>query len=315
MPCDSPIPIKYDPPLLDGKGGFIYSFPADCGKCLGCLKKRKQQWSYRLTEELRNSFSAYFVTLTYDEYSVPWSDYERTASVWDHKQYIKELKILERPNILALRDEISQEEFKRKTEGITENEKYLMDDGNEGYRRKKLLYFGVIEYGDLNCRPHYHYIIFNVVDKQNLSDAWKGQGRVQIDDCNVNTIDYVLKYMVKHPDEKNTETKQREKAFMSKGLGKFALNGEIVDYIKKPEGNMLINTRTNKVPLPRYYRKKYLTEDEAKRKNRYIADLKDKEQRERQKKADRFGVDLGLSDHKTKEAKHIALKNRQKRKI
>jgi len=107
MACDSPISIKYNPPISDGKGGFIYYFPADCGKCFNCLKKRKQQWSFRLTEQMRESFSAYFVTLTYNDDNLPWSDYASTANVEDHKNFIKKLKKLETKKELNKRKEVS----------------------------------------------------------------------------------------------------------------------------------------------------------------------------------------------------------------
>lgn len=312
--CDAPIPIRYNPPLLDGKGGFIYSFPADCGKCLPCLKKRKQQWSYRLTEQMRDSFSAYFVTLTYDEISVPWSDGVMSANEWDHKQFIKELKFLEQPKILKRRTAVSLEEYQRGEKGISTTEIYLKDDGTEGVRRKPLLYYGVIEYGDLTSRPHYHYILFNIVDKDNIVEAWKGKGRVQIDECNVNTIDYVLKYMIKDPAEKKYENKVPEKSFMSKGLGRFALNGELVKYVRQPEGNMLLNTRNSKVAVPRYYRKKYLTEDEAKQKALYIASITEEKDKEDEQMAQIYGYDLGLKKTKEKEVRYKSLKKRQFRK-
>lgn len=308
--CDAPIPIRYNPPLLDGKGGFIYSFPADCGKCLPCLKKRKQQWSYRLTEQMRDSFSAYFVTLTYDEENVPWSNYQMTANERDHKMFLKELKKWESPKYLKkYRDDISMEELNRKKQGIKTTEIYLQEDGNIGQRRKKLEYYGVIEYGDITRRPHYHYILYNVVDIRNIEKAWQ-KGRIQVDECNVNTIDYVLKYMLKEPGEKVYEERCPEKSFVSKGMGRFALNGELVRHIKTPQGNMVVNTRGHKVALPRYYRKKYLTDDEAKAKNLYIASSIEQKQKDEEEKAERYGYDKGIKDHNAKNARLNELKRR-----
>lgn len=311
--CDAPIPIRYNPPLLDGKGGFIYSFPADCGKCLPCLKKRKQQWSYRLTEEMRDSFSAYFVTLTYDENNVPWADYKMTANVDDHKQFIKRLKYFEQTKILNKRTEISKEEYNRKKEGIKTTQIYLQDDGNIGQRRKKLEFYGVIEYGDLTKRPHFHYILFNIQDVESIAKAWE-KGRIQVDECNVNTIDYVLKYMMKDPAEKVKDAIQPEKSFVSKGIGNRAITGELKRYIKTPEGNMVINTRGSKVALPRYYRKKYLTEEEAKAKNLYIASSIEQKQKEEEETARKYGYDIGLKQHNAKNARLNEIKRRNLRK-
>ena len=36
-----------------------------CGKCIECRKARVNQWFVRLSQELKRSTSAYFVTLTY----------------------------------------------------------------------------------------------------------------------------------------------------------------------------------------------------------------------------------------------------------
>lgn len=311
--CDAPITIKYNPPLLDGKGGFIYTFPADCGKCLPCLKKRKQQWSFRLTEQMRESFSAYFVTLTYDDANLPWGDYAPTGTTYDHERFIKNLKFKEQQKILNKRDAISLEELNRKKNGIKTTEKYLNEDGTIGQRRKKLQYYGVLEYGDLTARPHYHYILFNVVDTANIYEAW-GLGRVQIDECNVNTIDYVLKYMIKDPEEKSQEHRMKEKSFMSKGLGGFALDGELRRFIKRPEANFVINQRGHKVSLPRYYRKKFLTEEEQINKNLYISGEILKKQIEEEATDAKFGVDTGLKRHKHKKLRYDELKRRKTRK-
>lgn len=45
-----------------------------CGKCYNCLRVLRQQWLYRLHLHMRNQvFPSYFVTLTYDENSIPVS--------------------------------------------------------------------------------------------------------------------------------------------------------------------------------------------------------------------------------------------------
>ena len=42
-----------------------------CGKCLPCKMRKRSSWSFRLVQELRYSKSAYFITLTYDDFNVP----------------------------------------------------------------------------------------------------------------------------------------------------------------------------------------------------------------------------------------------------
>lgn len=307
MACDSPLSIKYNPPIPDGKGGFIYYFPADCGKCLPCLKKRKNQWSWRLVEEQRNSFSAYFVTLTYDDNNLIESYYN--GNEYDHKQFIKELKRLEKSNKLAQRDSISEEEYKRAKNMVGTTEVYKDIHGNERVMRKPLKYYGVIELGEQRGRPHYHYILFNVVDKYNIKSAWN-KGIVQIDECNINTIDYVLKYMLKSEDER-----KGEKSFMSKGLGDKALDKELIKHVKSMEGNFLLSQRNNKVPLPRYYRKKYLTEEETKQKNAYIAEVMRKKQEQEDNIAEIYGFDPEQNRQMAKELRYKKLLEQEKRKL
>ena len=45
-----------------------------CGKCIECRKARVNQWFVRLSQELKRSTTAYFVTLTYDEEYLPYTD-------------------------------------------------------------------------------------------------------------------------------------------------------------------------------------------------------------------------------------------------
>jgi len=153
--------------------------------------------------------------------------------------------------------EISSDEFKRKISGIKE----------EG----KLAYYGISEYGDRLGRPHWHYLLFNVRDSNSITNAWP-YGLIQIDpDVNVNNIDYVLKYMIKHESDKKPES-ERELCFMSKGLGINALNDEQIRHIQAPDANSLINSRSKRIALPRYYRKKYCSGEVRSAKSAYIAE-------------------------------------------
>lgn len=274
MACDSPLSIRYNPPLDDGTGRLIYYFPADCGKCLKCLIKRKAQWSYRLTEEKRESFSAYFVTLTYNEKNLPWADGKATINKNDHYEFIRNLRLLENPKRLGKRLAISTEEYLRATRNIKE----------EG----DLKYYGCYEYGDQFGRPHGHYILFNVRDIDNIRIAWSNsvlvkegrkkvrvftdqKGIVEIDpDVNVNNIDYVLKYMIKE-NYKDDQEQQRELSFMSKGLGLCVADPAFRKSIQRTDVNQVVNQRGSKIPLPRYYRKKFVSRDKQQEKNQYIA--------------------------------------------
>lgn len=64
MNCFAPLSL----PRPNGRG------PADrvsvpCGKCEPCLNRKRNHWSFRCSEEFKNSESSYFITLTYDEHN------------------------------------------------------------------------------------------------------------------------------------------------------------------------------------------------------------------------------------------------------
>jgi len=300
MECDAPLSIKLNPPRPDGKGGLIYYFPAGCGKCLPCLMRRKAQWSFRIQAEARNAFSSYFVTLTYDDKHVPIGDYQLSGNKLDHKLFIQNLKKLETQKVLSTRKLGSSEELRRKLLFIPEDEKFR--------------YYGVIEYGDRFQRPHLHYIIFNIVDRSNIGRAWN-RGISQVDECNVNTIDYVLKYMLKHVDKKDDE-RQREVSFMSKGIGMVAADDpNFVRHIERINANSVVNTRGQEIGLPRYYRKKLLTDKQREEKNRYISDLLEKQSYEFEMRNVRRGKNPDTVRMHAKTARFIELKRNQNRNL
>lgn len=298
MACDAPVPIKYNPPIFDGKGGLIYWFPADCGKCLKCLIKRKAQWSFRMCQEKRDSFSSFFITLTYSEENVPYGEDGFCGNKNDHFEFIQKLKELESTPVLNMRESISMEELVRKKAAIPEN--------------KKLKYYGVSEYGDTFSRPHWHYILFNVHDVNNVNKAW-GKGITQVDECNVNTIDYVLKYMLKERSDSKKEGREIEKSFMSKGIGLSAANDEFIHHIKQDYANQVVNQRGSKIPLPRYYRKKFLTDKEREAKGRYIADELVKLEAKENLAWKNLGLDPGEVRQGAKVKRHQLLQQRKKR--
>lgn len=287
--------------MPDGKGGLIYWFPADCGKCLKCLVKRKAQWGYRLTEENRVSFSSYFVTLTYDDKNVPHGDGTLSINKNDHTEFITNLKELESPKALEVRKAISIEEHERKERKIEEV--------------GKLKYYGVYEYGDQLGRPHAHYIIFNVRDSNNIATAW-AKGNIDVDpDVNVNNIDYVLKYMIKDHSNVDYEHKQKEVSFMSKGIGLCAADHNFQRSIKRVDQNQVINQRGRKIPIPRYYRKKFLSDEARLAKNQYIAAELIRQRISEQASDLVYGINREVEDLKSKKVRLHMLKTRQKRNV
>lgn len=67
MQCFHPIKIK---PKLRLSGKYEESY-VPCGRCAACLENYRNSWVIRLKEQLRDSSTCFFVTLSYDDYYLP----------------------------------------------------------------------------------------------------------------------------------------------------------------------------------------------------------------------------------------------------
>lgn len=238
MKCDGQISVKLDKPKPDGRGGLIYNIPINCGKCLNCKRNRVNMWSFRLMKEAAISTSQKFITLTYDTKYVPITE----------------------NGFMTLRKAELQAFFKR----LREYEK----QGRSGALAKKigksLKYYAVGEYGTIRKRPHYHIILFNLLDEENIYKAWKFGG-IDVQEANNNTIDYTLKYIMKKIGGHKFKAFDGEKEFsiMSKKLGHNWMSEAIVrHYRENLDINYTIADKGYKVPLSKYYRDKMLTKEE-----------------------------------------------------
>lgn len=61
MRCISPLTIR--------QNGELNTVP--CGKCNFCLETRRNEWTFRLTQEQKKASSSYFITLTYSPENLP----------------------------------------------------------------------------------------------------------------------------------------------------------------------------------------------------------------------------------------------------
>ena len=108
------------------------------------------------------SYTAYFVTLTYNTEKVP----------------------ITRNGFMSLHKKDLQDYFKRLRK----------------ISSLKLKYYAVGEYGSKKMRPHYHLILFNAMP-ENIISAWRLNGleigTVHIGTVNEASIGYTLKYMCK----------------------------------------------------------------------------------------------------------------------
>lgn len=207
-----------------------------CGRCPNCLKKRQQQWIFRLQREQEIAKTSAFITFTYDDDHLPFSengypDLNRRH----HQNFMK-----------RLRKYLHENRFKYK---ITPN--------------TKLKYYMCGEYGDQSGRPHYHSILFNlprelIEDQSHIERLW-GHGGVQVAVCNVKTIAYVTKYIDKRL-YKNTQDglddRELEYSAMSKRLGSNWITDAKIKHYKKYKRPYIVVEDGKKLSMPRYYKEK-----------------------------------------------------------
>lgn len=234
-----------------------YEIP--CGHCIGCRADQAKQWSDRLIMEMQYHDSAYFVTLTYNDFCMPrvhYSDkmtgelkFDRgTLSKRDVQLFIKRLR------------------------------KMRPDD--------HIRYYVCGEYGPQTDRPHYHGILFGL----HLGD-WKlepfgksetgnqyfvcseleriwNNGFVSIEPANEFTCKYVCNYVTKKIGVKPNAV------YEAKGqLPPFALQSRrpgIGRQFYEEHRDEIMQTEVKYLPTvngsvavrpPRYFRKLYLEEE------------------------------------------------------
>lgn len=157
-----------------------------CGQCMPCRVSKRRVWTHRLMLEAKLHADNAFVTLTYNDDTMPRNDEFRGILVPKHMQdFLKRLR--------------------KAYSGAT--------DG------RKLRFYGVGEYGDNSWRPHFHLALFNfpncryghsryssVVSNccfvcDMVRDSW-GYGNILVAELNVNSSQYVCGYVTKKMTDK-----------------------------------------------------------------------------------------------------------------
>lgn len=150
-----------------------------CGKCVACLSRKRNEFTYRLQQEEAYANYSYFLTLTYDQNNVP-------IKLQDDKPYF----VFNKKHV--------QDFLKRFRYYIAELNKEV-----------KCSYFCISEYGGHTHRPHYHMLLFvkndkfhkyrNVIERI-LDSQWK-YGFTVIKPTNQANIHYCTKYCIKNLEE------------------------------------------------------------------------------------------------------------------
>ena len=222
MICLSPIS------LVDPKGtSNAQRITVPCGKCLSCLSRRRDDWSFRLKQEVKICTSAFFITLTYSDENLPRSDCGLPCvSKRDVQLFMKRLRK-------------SIEPF-------------------------KIRYFLVSEYGSKTFRPHYHFILFNLpksfdVDKI-IKDAWQ-KGNIDVGTVTAASIHYVTKYCLSYAEL----PKNFERPFMlcsrKPALGSNYLTDNMREWHNDDLKNYIVSDGYKQC-LPRYYRDRLFSKEQ-----------------------------------------------------
>lgn len=191
--------------FYDNPGSFHALVP--CGHCMGCRLDQSRTWADRMLLELQdNDYKAIFVTLTYNNASIPHAWHVGYNKFSDHVDgiYLDEdegwiASASGAPTTLSVRD--TQLFFKRL---------------RKSFSSRKIRYFLAGEYGPKTKRPHYHAIIFGLTlsdfsdirvhDFNNLGQPryksatfqkiWS-KGFCLLAPVNWNTCSYVSRYTMK----------------------------------------------------------------------------------------------------------------------
>lgn len=239
MKCYCPISVE------NSKDGGRVTVP--CGWCDACKKNRSADWAFRLEEQQKNSMSAFFVTLTYNDTYIPTND--------------EGFQTLNKEHIIRYNKRLRKKLQTRK------------GGASRLYKEYPFKYYTVGEYGTNTIRPHYHSIMYNIHadDQEMVLDCWQEKwektkhksymGFVTIDQLIPARIRYVTNYITNKKQKKYYEDLNIVPPFsmMSKGLGY-----NYVEDCKKwhTENNAYYSEfKGYKQRLPRYYKEKIWTND------------------------------------------------------
>lgn len=229
-----------------------------CGKCVGCRLDYARRWSDRLILELDHSKKACFITMTYNDDSIPYYVDESGEVFFT----------LHKPDVSTFMKDLR---------------------GRKEFLGKEIRFFCAGEYGDQTHRPHYHMILFGVdmdylssngdvltyhgtnelkqphFSSRLLEDIWDN-GYVQVGEATYQSMNYVARYTLKKAfgdDYTCDKPIQDEFTLMSRrpGIG-FYYAMEHTDQIRDLEK---IKIGKQEIYWPSYLLEKALNEDEMKK--------------------------------------------------
>lgn len=253
-------------PLHERYRNYIY---VPCGKCAACLSRRRSSWSFRLFQEVKGSTSCYFITLTYDDFKVPF----KVCDDGNIHEYVSKKDV-----------QLFLKRFRKSIEPF------------------KIRYFLVSEYGPKTFRPHYHMLLFNFPYElrfkisEYVDNAWSN-GFVRVDPVSPARVNYVTSYCL----DSSTLPPYLPKNFMlcsrKPGLGSSYLdNPDIVRYHHRTLdgfGYIPTSSKAVKSKLPRYYSDRIFSDDERDKINSEVLDYFNEQRTELYRLQESWLIDNG----------------------
>lgn len=221
MQCLSPIHLDVRGTEFGVKANKPFIL-APCGRCPACLIRRQNEWAFRILMETQNAESSFFLTLTYDDAHLEFTE----------------------NGVPTLNKDTLRLFFR-----------YL----RRKFNSEEVRFFACGEYGDQFDRPHYHAICFfkHTLKEDQLdniiSKLWT-KGFYSIFPFNsVAMAKYVAKYSVKQFGI-DYDDKVPPFAMMSKGIGKIFMTEQNQNLMRINKDFVVYDHQGNPYALPRYYK-------------------------------------------------------------
>lgn len=244
-----------------GSDGLVYThvygkMKVPCGRCPACRRRKQNEWAYRMLEESKYSRLTAFVTLTYGDDYLPFSDLGVPTLFPDHlKKFFKDLR----------------------------------------YRIGSFRYFACGEYGDKFDRPHYHFILFYNGDcssqdiESYISRCWfYGHIKFQTP-ITAGRAKYCAKYSMKQVGfDYGDVVPPFARMSRRPGIGKLFLDHLNFNKFRLLDQWFVHDYQGTPYNLPRYYKEQVYSKDEIYQHSLLLEKLKNSELDNRIRESDNF---------------------------
>lgn len=228
-----------------------------CGKCIQCIKKKRKEWAFRLHQEGKDHITAYMVTLTYNEESLPYLN----QNTGEYPIRLQEIHKSEPTDILepiVLKSDVQKfiKQIRKRTDILFK--KYGTKKAT--HQEQRIRYYMVSEYGtQYTRRPHYHGIIWNlqtpIARDIEIQKIWQhGDAKIEPIDGNIGSYYYLTKYLYKQKNWNIWTFKPFTLMSTKPYIGNRYLETSRHYHIAK--GNLFTKFNNQEIIIPRIYRDK-----------------------------------------------------------